>query len=116
MATVYLRDFPEDLHHKAKIQAAIARTTLKDLVVQALEGYLKNDDKRPVKIADPEVGSKIDRTQVYDAWSLSTAAISRLESILPDDPTRTDALLRVKVWVENELTRKAFKTMGKESV
>ena len=41
MATVYLRDFPEDLHHKVKIQAAVEKSTIKDLVIKALNDYLK---------------------------------------------------------------------------
>ena len=41
MATVYLRDFPADLHKRAKIQAAKEETTLKAIVIKALEEYLK---------------------------------------------------------------------------
>ena len=41
MTTVYLRDFPEDLHHKAKVEAAIERITLKDLIAKALREYLR---------------------------------------------------------------------------
>lgn len=47
MATIYLREFPEELHHKAKIQAAIEKTTLKDLVVKALEAYLEKQAQGP---------------------------------------------------------------------
>jgi len=41
MATIYLRDFPEELHHKAKIQAATEKITLKELMIRALEDYLR---------------------------------------------------------------------------
>ena len=39
--TVYLRNFPEDLHHKATVQAAIEKTTLRDLMAKALREYLR---------------------------------------------------------------------------
>jgi predicted HicB family RNase H-like nuclease len=41
MADMNLRDFPDDLHHRAKVQAAVERITLKKLVIKALEDYLK---------------------------------------------------------------------------
>ena len=41
MATVYLREFPEDLHRKVKAEAALKGITMKKLVVRALEAYLK---------------------------------------------------------------------------
>ena len=40
MATIYLREFPEDLHHKAKIQAVTEKLTLKELFAKALRWYL----------------------------------------------------------------------------
>jgi hypothetical protein len=40
MATIYLREFPEDLHHKAKIQAVTEKLTLRDLFAKALRWYL----------------------------------------------------------------------------
>ena len=39
--TVYLRDFPEDLHRKAKAEAALMGISLKELVVRAITEYLK---------------------------------------------------------------------------
>ena len=36
---VNIRDFPEALHHKAKIQAAVERITLKELMIKALTEY-----------------------------------------------------------------------------
>lgn len=41
MATVYLREFPEGLHHSAKVQAAVEKITLKDLIAKSLREYLK---------------------------------------------------------------------------
>jgi predicted HicB family RNase H-like nuclease len=41
MVSVNIRDFPEELHHKAKIQAAVEKITLKDLMIKALAEYLK---------------------------------------------------------------------------
>jgi predicted HicB family RNase H-like nuclease len=41
MADMNLRDFPDDLHHRAKVQAAVERITLKELVIRALEEYFK---------------------------------------------------------------------------
>ncbi len=41
MATVYMRDFPEDLHKRAKMQAVREATTLKAIVIKALTAYLK---------------------------------------------------------------------------
>jgi plasmid stability protein len=40
MATIYLREFPEELHHQAKIRAAVEKLHLKDLFVKALREYL----------------------------------------------------------------------------
>lgn len=44
MATVYLRDFPEELHHKAKVQAAIEKISLKELIVRALTEYIEKKE------------------------------------------------------------------------
>jgi hypothetical protein len=41
MATVYIRNFPEDLQRKAKAAAALEGITLKDLVIKAIREYLK---------------------------------------------------------------------------
>jgi len=41
MATVYLRDFPQDLHRKAKAEAALMGISLKELIIRALTEYLK---------------------------------------------------------------------------
>ena len=41
-----IKDFPNDLHRKAKIQAAIEGTTLKGLIIKALTEYLKRAKKK----------------------------------------------------------------------
>jgi predicted HicB family RNase H-like nuclease len=46
MATVYLRDFPEDLHRKAKAEAALEGISLKALFIKAVEDYLKKKKRR----------------------------------------------------------------------
>ena len=45
MATIYLRDFPEDLHRKAKSEAALEGISLKAFIIKALEEYLKKKQK-----------------------------------------------------------------------
>jgi hypothetical protein len=40
MATVYLRDFPEKLHHAAKVRAAQEGIALKQLIINAVHLYL----------------------------------------------------------------------------
>jgi predicted HicB family RNase H-like nuclease len=44
--TLFVRDFPADLHHRAKIQAAVENISLKVLVIKALTEYLKKDKKK----------------------------------------------------------------------
>jgi predicted HicB family RNase H-like nuclease len=41
MVSVNIRDFPEEIHHKAKIQAAVEKITLKELMIKALAEYLE---------------------------------------------------------------------------
>ena len=41
MATVYVREFPEDLRKKAKMQALEEDMTLRELIIKAVELYLK---------------------------------------------------------------------------
>ena len=40
MATVYLRDFPEDLHRKAKSEAAVEGISMEALIIKAMDEYL----------------------------------------------------------------------------
>ncbi len=42
MATVYLRDFPGDLHRKAKSEAALMGISMKELIIRAITEYLKS--------------------------------------------------------------------------
>lgn len=40
MAMIYLKDFPDDLHHRMKVQAALEKTTMKNLIIRLMEEYL----------------------------------------------------------------------------
>ena len=53
MTAIFIRDFPEDLHHKAKIRAAIERVTLKELIAKALRCYLAEAEELDMA-GDPE--------------------------------------------------------------
>jgi plasmid stability protein len=46
MATINLRDFPDDLHQAAKIKAAMEKTTLREIIIRALEAYCKTSPKK----------------------------------------------------------------------
>ena len=46
MATINLRDIPDDLHRKTKAQAALEGITIKELVIKAIEEYLKKKKRR----------------------------------------------------------------------
>ena len=37
MAVMNIRNFPEDLQHRAKVQAAVEKISLKELVIKAIE-------------------------------------------------------------------------------
>lgn len=41
MATIYLKDFPEDLHRKVKAEAALMGISMKELIVRALIEFLE---------------------------------------------------------------------------
>ena len=41
MANINLRDFPEALHREAKSKAALEGITLKDLIIKAVQEYVK---------------------------------------------------------------------------
>lgn len=43
MSNLNLRDFPDDLHRKAKVKAAMMGISLKELIIRALIAYLKNN-------------------------------------------------------------------------
>jgi plasmid stability protein len=40
---IIIRNFPKDLHHKVKVFAAIHSTTIKEVVIKALEEYLERE-------------------------------------------------------------------------
>ena len=46
MATVYLRDFPVDLHRKAKSEAALMGISMKELIIRAITEHLTNKKER----------------------------------------------------------------------
>jgi predicted HicB family RNase H-like nuclease len=41
MAILNIKDFPDDLHRKAKSEAALMGISLKAFIIKALEEYLK---------------------------------------------------------------------------
>ena len=41
MAILNVKDFPDDLHRKAKADAALMGISLKELIIRALTEYLK---------------------------------------------------------------------------
>ena len=43
---LHIKDFPEDLHREAKIQAAILGISLKELIIQAARDFLKKQKER----------------------------------------------------------------------
>jgi predicted HicB family RNase H-like nuclease len=43
---INIRGFPDELHRRAKIQAAVEGITLKDLIIKALTEYLKKAKKK----------------------------------------------------------------------
>jgi predicted HicB family RNase H-like nuclease len=42
----YMMDFPDELHREAKVRAAQEGITLKDLIIKAVEAYLKTGKKK----------------------------------------------------------------------
>lgn len=47
MATAYtIRDFPEDLHRKAKATAAMEGISLRELILKALRLYVEDSAKK----------------------------------------------------------------------
>jgi hypothetical protein len=41
MATIYVRDFPEDTHKAARLQAVEEDISLRELIIKAVAFYLK---------------------------------------------------------------------------
>ena len=46
MAVIFLRDVPDDLHYRLKVQAAKERTTMKDLLLRLAEEYLEKAERK----------------------------------------------------------------------
>ena len=46
MAIINIKDFPEDLHRKAKSEAALEGISMKALFIKAIEEYLKKKKRR----------------------------------------------------------------------
>ena len=46
MANINLRDFPDQLHREAKAKAALEGISLKELIITAVEEYLKQAKKK----------------------------------------------------------------------
>jgi hypothetical protein len=45
MPQINIRDFPEDLHHRSKVVAAMERITHRELVVRAITEYVERAEK-----------------------------------------------------------------------
>jgi hypothetical protein len=45
MSIINIKDFPDDLHRRAKSEAALEGISLKALIIKALEEYLKKKKK-----------------------------------------------------------------------
>jgi hypothetical protein len=41
MTTLNIKDFPDDLHRKAKAEAALMGISMKELIIRAITEYLK---------------------------------------------------------------------------
>jgi plasmid stability protein len=49
MATMFIKNFPDDLHRQAKAEAALQGVTLREIVAEALTAYLKVQEKKRAK-------------------------------------------------------------------
>jgi predicted HicB family RNase H-like nuclease len=45
MTTINIKEFPEDLHRKAKAEAALMGISLKELIIRAITEYLKKSKR-----------------------------------------------------------------------
>ena len=45
MSIINIKDFPDDLHRRAKSEAALEGISLKAIIIKALEEYLKKKKK-----------------------------------------------------------------------
>jgi plasmid stability protein len=49
MGSLYIKDFPEELHQEVKSRAALEGITMRELIVRALSHYLKGPITLDVK-------------------------------------------------------------------
>jgi len=45
MKALFVRDFPDDVHHRMKIQAAIERVSLRELIIRYCQEGLEQEKK-----------------------------------------------------------------------
>jgi len=45
MTTINIKDFPDDLHRKAKAEAALMGISLKELIIRAINDYIKKSKR-----------------------------------------------------------------------
>ncbi|MFH2061059.1 MAG: toxin-antitoxin system HicB family antitoxin [Pseudomonadota bacterium] len=45
MTTINIKDFPDDLHRKAKSEAALEGISMKAFIIKALEEYLERKER-----------------------------------------------------------------------
>lgn len=57
MATVNLRDVPDDLHDALRIEAAGRRSSIKALLIQAAEEWLKREAKYAQRLRNRQAGA-----------------------------------------------------------
>ena len=46
MTVLNIKDFPDDLHRKAKAEAALMGTSMKELIIRAIQEYLERRKKK----------------------------------------------------------------------
>jgi len=46
MAFLNIKDFPDDLHRRAKAEAALMGISLKELIIRAITEYLKKSKRK----------------------------------------------------------------------
>ena len=46
MTVLNIKDFPDDLHRKAKAEAALMGVSMKELIIRAIQEYLERRKKK----------------------------------------------------------------------
>ena len=49
MATMFIKNFSDDLHKRAKVEAVLQGVTLREVVQEALTAYLKKQEQKRAK-------------------------------------------------------------------